>query len=82
MTLYNASAYNIRIMVKAKSTKKTTAKVADKKATANAAKARELASLKETHEKNEKGRMIALVISLFLNLFFLVTIYAIETNGK
>lgn len=79
MTLYNASAYII-IMVKAKSTtKQTTAKVADKKA---AAKAKELASLKEIHERNEKGRMIALVISLFLNLFFLVAIYAIETNGK
>lgn len=74
-------------MVRAKSTtkttKKTAAKAADKKAAAaTAAKAKELAELKENHVKTENGRMIALVISLMLNIFFLVAIYAIETNQK
>lgn len=46
------------------------------------AKVAKLNEMKATHERNEKLRSIALVISLFLNLTFVVTVYVILEQNK
>lgn len=61
------------------SSKKVTGKkIVDKKAAA--ARAERLQRLEAEGRRGQRGRMIALTVSLFLNLTFLVTIYAIWCN--
>lgn len=76
-------------MARAKNTTKSTAgakkstKAADKKVSEAEAKAKakaradKLYQLEKEGQRSQRGRKIALAVSLFLNLTFLVTIYAI-----
>lgn len=72
-----------------KTSKKSTAKTSAKSAKATRKSAMEadakakVAKLKEMeadHQYSQRGRKILLVVSLFLNLTFIVTIYAILQN--
>lgn len=63
-----------------KTTKKSSTAKATKKATMEADAKAKVAKLKEMeadHNYSQRGRKVLLVASLFLNLTFIVTIYAI-----
>lgn len=66
-----------------KTTKKSSAAKATKKAAMEADAKAKVAKLKEMeadHNYSQRGRKALLVASLFLNLTFIVTIYAILQN--
>ena len=66
-----------------KTTKKSSTAKATKKAAMEADAKAKVAKLKEMeadHNYSQRGRKVLLVASLFLNLTFIVTIYAILQN--
>ena len=66
-----------------KTTKKSSTAKTAKKATMEADAKAKVAKLKEIeadHNYSQRGRKVLLVASLFLNLTFIVTIYAIIQN--